>query len=144
MKNPCNRDYNFETHQYENMTVNGLPVSKEDYFKAFDAYLDYCKQSTLKYKLNNSVELSETEKESMYNLFSKGCRSNTKDTLYARIVKYPFIMKDFNCGIFERITFEDGICQYCAGQDYPSEIKTIRQIILGNIKIKHSNFLRYY
>jgi hypothetical protein len=37
------------------------------------------------------------------------------------------------CGILDRLTEECGQWSYCAGQSYPDEIRTIREIILKGI-----------
>ena len=61
-------------------------------------------------------------------LIGHGCRQKTKDRLVS-ILKYgPSSIP--HCGILERLTLEEGHWRYCAGQSYPDEIKTIRELIL--------------
>lgn len=85
------------------------------------------RKHTLYYMVQNSVSLSDAEKESLYDLVSSGCRSKNKERLY-RVIFYYGI---HNChGIYERVSFKNGVADYCAGQSYPDEIRTLRECIL--------------
>ena len=56
-----------------------------------------------------------------------GGRSYTKDAIRNNL-KYNLININ-NCGIFQRLICENGSWSYIAGQDYPSEITTIRNLL---------------
>jgi hypothetical protein len=65
-------------------------------------------------------------------LFGKGCRQNTKNRLEVFIsdpYRYgPMLSHNW---FYDRVGWVGDKCMYCAGQDYPTEIATIRKIIVG-------------
>lgn len=85
-------------------------------------------EETLIYKLRNEIELTDEQKESFYNLVSKGCRQDTKSRLW-NIINYNYIYNRY--GIYERVYFDGNVCRYCAGQSYTDEIRALRDCLLG-------------
>lgn len=76
--------------------------------------------------------LNETDINEILQLVGKGCRDKTKARLRSILTYGPSTIED--CGIMRRLTKEpDGSWEYCAGQDYTAEIKTVRNVILGKV-----------
>ncbi len=76
-------------------------------------------------------KLTDEQHVQLVELLGWRCRQGTKDKL-ARRLRFPFALK--NCGLFSRVIIEDdreseGI-HYIAGQSYPDEIRTLRELIL--------------
>ena len=94
-------------------------VSSNEYF-----------QDTLQHRIDCKIGLSEKESSSLFALFSHGCRQHTKTRLRSVIAYIPTIP---NYEIYGRIMFENDTVSYCAGQSYPDEIKTVRDLLLGKI-----------
>jgi hypothetical protein len=84
-------------------------------------------QDTLASRISARVELTSIEIESLCKLLTKGCRQSTKQAVMASLNAVPYIKSR---GIFDRVQFENGQASYCAGQDYPSEIRTVRECLL--------------
>lgn len=74
-------------------------------------------------------DLSEQDINEILQLVGKGCRDKTKIRLRTILNQCPRFIED--CGIMRRLTKEPHGWEYCAGQDYVSEIKTVREVILG-------------
>jgi hypothetical protein len=74
--------------------------------------------------------LTEAEQDSLYILLAKGCRAKTREKL-SRRVKMPLALWS-DWGIFRRVSFDNGQAEYCAGQSYTDEIRTVRELILNN------------
>lgn len=88
-------------------------------------------QKSLEMVKNNQLELNREQKESMYILFAKGTRQKTRKELMGRIEYIDINAKLVPYSYAQRVIFtEDNKCEYIAGQDYPQEIKTIRQYLL--------------
>ena len=86
-------------------------------------------QKTLRGFIDSGEELSEDEKDSLFSLLSGRCRQPTRTKLRRRIDMPISLWPSY--GIFERVMVEkDGMFSYCAGQDYPSEIRLVRSLIL--------------
>jgi len=75
--------------------------------------------------------LTEQDIDSIVGLVGKGCQSKTKQRLRSILTYGPSTIED--CGIMRRLTKETDGWEYCAGQDYVSEIKTVRNVILGKV-----------
>ena len=86
-------------------------------------------QDSLYYRIQKGIDLTEDEKEKLYNLVSSGYRSKNKERLYRKIYNVP-VSCLHNVGIFERVLFENNRVWYCAGQSYPDELKIVRECIL--------------
>ena len=80
-----------------------------------------------------SFELTEEQKQGLYELVSNRCRNKTKAKLQRIIFNLPLSCWP-TAGIFHRVDIDDphGV-SYCAGQSYPDEIRTVRQVLLGEI-----------
>lgn len=86
---------------------------------------DYMKNTFNDLKNN----LSEQDIASILSIVGYRCRIKTCKRLYS-IIKYGANSIP-SYGIFERLTKNDsGQWDYCAGQSYPDEIKTMRECIL--------------
>lgn len=76
------------------------------------------------------MELSEEQKQAFVQVFGYRTRQNTKREL-GYFIQNPRGYRTY--GIYQRVMFspEDPYCQYVAGQHYPSEVATVRSLILG-------------
>ena len=77
---------------------------------------------------NQSLHLTEAEQISLVALLGKGCRVKTKDRLAYKVSLPLYIFSDY--GIYRRVSFDNGRAEYCAGQSYTDEIRTVRELIL--------------
>mgnify|MGYP003658681403 FL=1 len=78
-------------------------------------------------------ELSNHEKDEFASLITSGCRQNTKATI-RRLVEVPLsLWRDH--GIYKRVSFDqasaDYPVSYCCGQEWSSEMRTLRDCLLG-------------
>jgi hypothetical protein len=87
------------------------------------------KQDTLKNRIYDGKQLTESEIESLVELLGKRCQARTINALRRSL-------KDITTiglyGIYGRVVFTDGQSRYDAGQSYPDEIRTVRQLIIKN------------
>lgn len=73
--------------------------------------------------------LTADDKSQIFKLLSSGLRANNRDLLSRRLTFHLGMIPVYGC--LERIMCEsNGEWSYCAGQDYPGEIRNIRKIIL--------------
>lgn len=87
------------------------------------------KQVTLQTLINDGAKLTEDQKTSLFVLLVGRSRAETREVLNRRI-NLPLSLWP-NYGIFGRVTLEDNErFEYCAGQDYPSEIAYVRKLII--------------
>lgn len=77
-----------------------------------------------------SGELNAAQRASLFELFGKGCRENTKRALRACFEDNCRRVKSY--GIIRRVQLSEDGASYCAGQDYPSEITTVRKILIAS------------
>lgn len=76
-------------------------------------------------------QLSEQDIDQIIEIVGHRCRVKTCNRLRSILTYSPSLIQTY--GILERLTKEHGRWSYCAGQSYPDEIKTLREIILkGN------------
>lgn len=76
-------------------------------------------------------QLSEQDIDQIIEIIGHRCRVKTCNRLRSILTYSPSLIQTY--GILERLTKENGKWSYCAGQSYPDEIKTLREIILkGN------------
>lgn len=85
------------------------------------------KTLTLLDAVNRKFTMTENEILEVVSLLSKRCHKKTKDRLFWA-VKCTTTIK--SCGIIDRVHIRPKV-SYCAGQDYHSEIKIVRNTILG-------------
>src|SRR5574340_319791 len=89
-------------------------------------------QITLAKLISQGATLTDEQKDSLYELVSSRCRQATKENL-RRMINLPLTLWE-NCGRFDRVHLEsNGRFSYCAGQDYPAEIRGLRNLILGRM-----------
>jgi hypothetical protein len=86
------------------------------------------KQDTLLGRIEEKRELTSREIDKCVKVLGSGCRWPTKREL--RLV-LGFVPDIRGHGIYGRVLFEDGRVDYCAGQSYPDEIRTVRNLLLG-------------
>lgn len=81
--------------------------------------------------IKDGITLDAEQQAALLHLIGSGCRKETKERL-ARRLALPLPLWT-NHGIFGRvyIRYNDERVHYCAGQDYTSEIRTVRQCVLG-------------
>jgi hypothetical protein len=84
-------------------------------------------QDSLSTRITAGVELAEIELDELMGIIGSRCRVETKEVLRARLSNVAALP---NFGIFSRVMFEDRGVSYCAGQDYGSEIATVRRCII--------------
>jgi hypothetical protein len=85
-------------------------------------------QDSLAQRITCRVQLTEKEQASALALFGKGCRAETKQRLRFTLAMIQAIR---NHGIFNRVLICEEAVSYCAGQDYPSEVALVRDLLLG-------------
>lgn len=73
-------------------------------------------------------QLTETDIEQIVSLIGKSCRIKTINRLRSMLTYGVNAIP--SCGILNRLTKEKTGWFYCAGQSYPDEIRTVREIIL--------------
>ena len=90
-------------------------------------------KTDLAHMISEGVDLTEEQKESLMSLVSGRVRAPKRRQLQHKIWHIPLCLW-YSYGIFNRVHLEDdGLFIYCAGQDYVSEISTVRQCILGEL-----------
>jgi hypothetical protein len=76
--------------------------------------------------------LTDTDKKAIYDLLQSRLRVDTKALLWRRIHDHTTMIPHY--GILSRIMKSElngrVYWEYCAGQSYPDEIRTVRKIIL--------------
>jgi hypothetical protein len=77
---------------------------------------------------NHRSKLTEKDTDEIYELLSNRLRQANKVLLAKRLNDHLELIPHY--GILERITKEPYGWNYCAGQSYPDEIRTVRKIIL--------------
>lgn len=88
----------------------------------------YTKIRDAKHNDNAQTHLTEKERGELFDLISKRCNAETKSKI-ARKLTRPLSCWEYP-GIFDRVHFNDYGIDYCAGQSYPDEIRTVRKCIL--------------
>lgn len=78
---------------------------------------------------NKTVHLTEQEQASLAALLGKRCSAQTKQRLAHKLSLPLYIYTDY--GIYRRVSFDNGQAEYCAGQSYTDEIRTLRELILN-------------
>lgn len=77
---------------------------------------------------NYKEKMTEKDKEEIFEILAKGTRQKTRELLALRLEKHLDLIPEF--GILDRLIKESYGWNYCAGQSYPDEIRTVRKIIL--------------
>lgn len=78
-------------------------------------------------ELPNST-LNESQIESLVSMIGSRCRSVTKDKLRRRLSVPLSCLKNY--GIYGRVIIKDKHADYICGQDWNSEMKTLRECFL--------------
>lgn len=78
---------------------------------------------------NQKTLLTEQDIDQLIEIIGYRCRVKTVNRLRSVLTYGPSTVPTY--GIFERLIKENGSWSYFAGQSYPDEIKTVREIILG-------------
>lgn len=71
-------------------------------------------------------QITEEQREQLVALFGKYCQDKTKRRL-SSLLRYPSTLSNY--GIYGRVEIAPRV-SYCAGQDYPAEIRAVRELIL--------------
>ena len=79
---------------------------------------------------NTGLRLTEAEQTSLAALLGKRCNAQTKSRLAYKLSLPLYLYSDY--GIYRRVSFDNGQAEYCAGQSYTDEIRTVRELILNN------------
>ena len=66
------------------------------------------------------------ERDALVALLGKRCQDETKGKLYRRLSLVSLMP---NYGIYGRVILSPRV-SYCAGQSYPDEIRTVRELML--------------
>lgn len=73
--------------------------------------------------------LSEADVDGIIEIIGHRCRVKTCMRLRSILTYSPSLIPSY--GILDRLTRDErGVWSYCAGQSYPDEIRTLREIIL--------------
>jgi hypothetical protein len=76
------------------------------------------------------TSLTESDVDGILEIVGHRCRIKTFNRLRSILIYSPSIIPAY--GIFERLTKNDkGQWEYCAGQSYTDEVRTLRQCILN-------------
>lgn len=75
----------------------------------------------------NGMELSRNDIEEITTLICKRCQPNTWDRVRSILTYSPSAIPTYS--ILERVYKGKHGWRYCAGQSYPDEIRTVRNII---------------
>jgi hypothetical protein len=73
--------------------------------------------------------LNENDIDQLVELLGSRVRSQNLAKLRRRLEQFPNLVPSY--GILERLTKTEGTWEYTAGQSYPDEIRTVREIILN-------------
>lgn len=100
--------------------------------KAYDRMVDQGWQDSLDSRISARVPLTEKEIEAAMDVIAHRAWQKTKHRVRGALCNVPNIP---SYGIYTRVLFhrEGQLCSYCAGQDYTSEIKTVRDCLLGKV-----------
>lgn len=85
---------------------------------------------TLHDAIQQGATLTADEKDGLFKLLGTGCRVVTKERLLRRL-EVPLVMWP-NYGLYRRLYLRynnEGV-HYCAGQDYTSELRFVRELVL--------------
>ena len=74
------------------------------------------------------TSLTEQDIDQIVAVIGHRCRIKTCQRIRSVLTYHPSSVPSY--GIMERLTKENNNWSYCAGQSYPDEIKTVREIIL--------------
>ena len=100
-------------------------TSMETRYTSLTSLIDMAKNDP-----DNFIPLTEYQKHEMVRVFGHRCRIPTKKAIYNRLSSLSTM---FSYGIYTRVAFfADGTVRYITGQDYDTEIRTVRQCILEN------------
>lgn len=99
-----------EKIELEQVAREQRPVERD-----FNRYISYPER----------CQLTDEQRGQLYDLLTKGTRASTREAI-ARALRHPERLP--SKGIFNRLMVEPRVW-YCAGQDYPSEIRTIRELL---------------
>lgn len=73
-------------------------------------------------------ELTEDDRQQLLEILGHRCRQSTKKKLQNRLERFSGSVPVY--GVIDRLLYERGQWQYCAGQSYTDEIRTVRKIFL--------------
>jgi hypothetical protein len=78
---------------------------------------------------NQKSNLSESDIDQIVSIITHRCRIETTNRVRSILTYSPSLIPSY--GIFERLIKEDdGKWHYCAGQSYPDEIRTLRELVI--------------
>lgn len=75
------------------------------------------------------TSLTEQDIDQIISVIGSRCRVKTINRLRSILTYGPSTIE--YAGILNRLMKENGTWSYCAGQSYPDEIRTVREVILG-------------
>lgn len=78
---------------------------------------------------NYKDKMTQNDLDQIFELLSSGLRSKNRELLRTRLNRHINLIPQY--GILERLIKENGDWRYFAGQSYPDEIRTLRNIILN-------------
>ena len=77
---------------------------------------------------NQKSKLTAQDIDAIISIIGHRCREKTVNRLRAILTYSPSMIPEF--GILNRLILDEHGWSYCAGQDYTSELKTVRDCIL--------------
>lgn len=84
------------------------------------------KQDNLYKRIESKKALSDQEINELVGIFGARCKGKTKTKLHHALSMVPAITP---YGIYRRVHLNP--IDYCAGQSYPDEIRTVRSLLIG-------------
>jgi hypothetical protein len=87
---------------------------------------------SLQKAVNNGDTLTTDQQHALLILLGTRCRADTKERLRRRLAMPLSLWSNY--GIYSRVylVYNNEGVHYCAGQDYTSEIRTVRKCVLEN------------
>lgn len=116
------------------MAANFLSeVAKTKPSRRAAAYRGYLKrnkrQDTLQNRIDAKVGLTDSDVEEITTILTQRCQARTVNAVRWALMGLP---NGYNFGIFGRVVKDDNGWSYCAGQSYPDEIRTVRELLIKN------------
>ena len=87
------------------------------------------KQNSLGLAIKSGRSLTESEQSQVFAIVGAGCRAKNRERIARRLALPLSLWPNHSC--FYRVHFDGDRVSYCAGQDYPAEVRELRAIILG-------------
>lgn len=89
--------------------------------------MEYERPDSLAQRITDGTPLTEAEQDALHALLTKQCQQRTKGRVAFALRVVPDIS---SYGIYGRVMITPHV-EYVAGQSYPDEIRTVRELLMG-------------